>query len=170
MASVVAGGGVGNASPVTACLATLPVNTRSIVLLVSFGDFECLLTGDATFPTENAIMARYPADWLDVEVLKLGHHGSRTTSTSQAWADATSPEVCIASAAYSNSYGHPADDVRSRIEKHTDPSEAHKMRWYEGQGNPRNYNAYDEAAYCTARSGTIVVKVDGAAYSVEYSD
>ena len=58
-------------------------NTPSIVLRVAHGDFETILTGDATFTTEQHILGEYSADFLEVDILKLGHHGSRATSTSR---------------------------------------------------------------------------------------
>ena len=67
-----------------------PRNDRSIVLMLSYGEFDVVLTGDATKATEDAIIAEYDEDdWLGVEVLKVGHHGSVTTSTSPDWAAAT---------------------------------------------------------------------------------
>ncbi len=145
-------------------------NTRSIVLMVVYEEFACLLTGDATFPTEDAIVDRYEDDWLDVDVLKLGHHGSRRTSTSTNWLNVTKPEVCVVSASYHNSHGHPAHDVRMKVEQHTVQSEPHRMRWYRGQDNPYNLNTYREATYCTARNETIVISTNGQSYSLTYSD
>ena len=57
-------------------------NSLSTVLMVRYGTFNAILTGDATFDTEDAIMERYPSEWLHSTVLKMGHHGSRATSTS----------------------------------------------------------------------------------------
>jgi beta-lactamase superfamily II metal-dependent hydrolase len=147
-----------------------PVNTRSIVLKVHYDEFDCLLTGDATFPTEDSIINRYDADWLDVDVLKLGHHGSRVTSTSKTWADTVKPEVCIASASYAKMHGHPSHDLRERLEPHTSTVELHKIRWWKGKDSSYNLSDYDEATYSTARNGTIVVKTDGQSIDVAYKD
>ena len=54
-------------------------NARSIVLMVTHDKFDVLLTGDATHATEKRIVDRYDDEWLDVEVLKIGHHGSNAT-------------------------------------------------------------------------------------------
>jgi competence protein ComEC len=51
---------------------------------------------------------------LHADVLKVGHHGSRTSST-QAFLDAVSPSVALISAGYENSFGHPHPDVLGRL-------------------------------------------------------
>lgn len=75
-------------------------NARSIVLRLSYQDVDFILTGDATFETEEVILSRYPASWLQAEILKLGHHGSLETSSSQEWIDAIAPQIAIASAGW----------------------------------------------------------------------
>lgn len=141
-------------------------NTRSIVLKVTFNNFDAILTGDATFDTENDIMNRFTANFLDVELLKIGHHGSRATSTSSNWAAKVKPEIAVVSSAYSNSYGHPASNVIARLEQFTEPAPAHKFRWYNGPGRPRNITSYTEQIYCTGRNGNVVVKSDGTNFDV----
>jgi beta-lactamase superfamily II metal-dependent hydrolase len=137
---------------------------------VSYGQFNVLLTGDATFHTENAIMARYPSAWLDVDVMKIGHHGSKWTSTSDQWADTVKAEVAIASAAFTAKHGHPADEIRSRLERHATTAQPHKMRWWYNSSQSYNDDDYAEAIYCTARSGNILVTSDGQSFTVEYED
>ena len=53
---------------------------------------------------------------LDSDVLKLGHHGSKT-STSEAWLDTVTPQHAVVSAGIGNSYGHPHQDVMQRVFK-----------------------------------------------------
>ena len=135
-------------------------NTRSIVLKVTFGEFDAILTGDATFLTENAILDRYQQDFLHSELLKVGHHGSRTTSTSDAWAAAVRPMVAIASSGEENKFGHPSLDVVRRLESYLSPWSAHPM--ISGSGKKGAYrwhasNDYTKAMFNTASSGTIVV-------------
>jgi competence protein ComEC len=78
------------------------VNESSVVLLVSFGAFSALLTGDAPAPAEEgAARASGPVD-----VLKVGHHGSRTSS-SEAFLELSRPDVAVISVGRGNSYGHP---------------------------------------------------------------
>jgi len=86
-------------------------NAQSVVLLVRYGEFEALLTGDAPVEVEEAILDDLPSD---LEVLKVGHHGSNT-STSAVLLARTSPEVAVISVGARNRYGHPHTDVLNRI-------------------------------------------------------
>lgn len=89
-------------------------NEDSLVLLVRFGAFEALLTGDASTEIEKALLDRLPTE---LEVLKVGHHGSRT-STAEELLSATRPEVAVISSGARNRYGHPAPEVVARLERH----------------------------------------------------
>ena len=80
------------------------VNNGSIVLLVRYGTFEALLTGDAEAPVEALLEGR--GELGPVEVLKVAHHGS-DSGTTPAFVAATRPRVAIISAGADNSYGHP---------------------------------------------------------------
>ena len=99
-----------NGSPLASYSGT-DFNARSIVLLVRYGEFEALLTGDAPADVEEAILDLLPSD---LEVLKVGHHGSNT-STSPLLLARTSPEVAVISVGARNRYGHPHTDVLNRI-------------------------------------------------------
>lgn len=74
------------------------------------------------------------------------------------------------SASYAKMHGHPSHDLRERLEPHTTAVEQHKIRWWKGKDSSYNLSDYDEATYCTARSGTIVIKNDGQSYEVLYKD
>lgn len=145
-------------------------NAQSIVVMIKMGDFETVITGDATFDTENAIMGRYPAAWLDVDVLRVGHHGSRATSTQQRWVDTLKPERAIFSAAHRNGYGHPHRDVVRRLAARTGAVQAHRFRDWTGSDpnfEDHDHAAYLEGMYATAMSGTIVVRTDGSGFTLE---
>jgi competence protein ComEC len=89
------------------------VNDASIVLLGTFEGRRFLLTGDAEAGVEGELVARgLPA----VDLLKTGHHGSRT-STTAALVEATHPRVAAVSVGARNDYGHPSRDVLGRLEK-----------------------------------------------------
>lgn len=87
-------------------------NDRSLVFRVFFMNKIWMLTGDASTTVEEAILSRYSD--LDCDILKLGHHGSNT-STSGAWLDALTPETAIISVGYNNRYGHPNQEVLDRL-------------------------------------------------------
>jgi len=84
-------------------------NDASTVLMVQHGRLRLLLTGDAEAAQEAWLVDRW-GDALSATVLKVGHHGSRTSSTS-ALLDAVRPEVALVSVGAGNRYGHPAPEV-----------------------------------------------------------
>jgi competence protein ComEC len=91
------------------------VNEDSVVLLVEYGGFQALFAGDAGFPAEEVLRARVGR----VDVLKVGHHGSRG-STGDAWLDSLRPRLAIISVGR-NDYGHPAPATLARLAAHDVP-------------------------------------------------
>lgn len=89
------------------------VNAASIVIVLRYGNTSALLTGDAPSEVEQALVAKGIVP--DVDILKAGHHGSKT-STSQALLSAAKPEVVIYSVGKNNRYGHPHEDVVKRVQ------------------------------------------------------
>jgi competence protein ComEC len=92
-----------------------PKNNDSLVLRVRFGPHAFLLPGDAERQVEQEILAT--GEPARADVLKVGHHGSRTSSVEE-FVAAVSPVFAIVSAGYQNSYGHPNPDVLDRLEGH----------------------------------------------------
>jgi competence protein ComEC len=90
-------------------------NDASIVARLIYGDRSFLFTGDAGIRTENILMSLAP-ELMDVDVLKAGHHGSRT-STSLSFAQAASPTYAVISAGKDNTYGHPHKEVLDILKK-----------------------------------------------------
>jgi competence protein ComEC len=82
-------------------------NNDSIVFRLSLGDNTVLFPGDTEEPAQELILAG-GAD-LDVDVLKVPHHGGGTST--QAFLDATRPEVTVVSVGQPNDYGHPVPAV-----------------------------------------------------------
>jgi len=98
-------------------LADKPGNNDSLVLRISYGSRSFLLTGDMERGIESKLLAS-GAD-LHADVLKVGHHGSRTSST-EPFLEAVSPSVALISAGFENSFGHPHPDVLGRLSaRHT---------------------------------------------------
>ena len=89
------------------------VNSTSVVLKCEFGECSVILTGDAETDSEAEMIAEY-GDFLDCDILKLGHHGSKTSS-SYRFLEITSPEYAIACCGKDNTYGHPAAEVVYRL-------------------------------------------------------
>ncbi|MCI5774540.1 MAG: MBL fold metallo-hydrolase [Erysipelotrichaceae bacterium] len=87
-------------------------NDTSIILKITYGDTAFLFTGDGELAAEQAVLAN--ADDLSADVLKVGHHGSNT-STSPAFLEAIDPTYAIISVGQDNSYGHPHQEVLDRL-------------------------------------------------------
>ena len=111
----------------------------SVSIRTVFGSVAFVFTGDAETPTERGMINR--GHNLKAQILQLGHHGSRTSS-SREFLDAVQPEVAIYSAGEGNSYGHPHDETVDRI------------------------LSMGIQLYGTDVHGTIVVDTDGITYSV----
>lgn len=90
-------------------VATVESNTGSIVVLLEYGSTSVLLSGDSPISIEEWLVT-LDGEKLQSEVLKAGHHGSRT-STSEAWLSAVAPTYVVISAGEHNSYGHPHQEV-----------------------------------------------------------
>jgi competence protein ComEC len=88
------------------------LNNYSIVLRVVFGGNSFLFTGDAQTESEKEMLAKgYP---LKSDVLKVGHHGSGT-STSAAFLQAVSPQFAVISVGKDNDYGHPHPETLDKL-------------------------------------------------------
>lgn len=87
-------------------------NNTSIVLKITYGETTFLFTGDAEREAEQVILES-GAD-LSATVLKVGHHGS-DTSTSYPFLREIMPKYAVISVGEGNSYGHPTDDTLSRL-------------------------------------------------------
>ena len=121
-------------------------NDTSIVLMVTFGDTRFLFTGDMEIAAENDMMDYWGSDFdWNIDVLKVGHHGSSTSSGYRFLYNAD-PEYAIVSVGEDNTYGHPHEEVISR---------------YQDAGIPM---------FRTDELGHIIVTSDGANISVTWED
>ena len=87
-------------------------NDASLSVLASAGDFDVLITGDMDSEVEEALSEEQHLS--DVEVLVVGHHGSRYSTSTEFLTEIT-PQVAVISVG-DNSYGHPTQDVLDRLE------------------------------------------------------
>lgn len=83
-------------------------NDNSLVLGFNIGDLNYLVTGDAPIEIENKIMENFSS--IPCDILKVGHHGSKT-STSDSFVKYLSPKEAIISCGKNNKFGHPHDSV-----------------------------------------------------------
>lgn len=90
------------------------MNDYSIVIKLTFGSNKFLFTGDAQTLSENEILSK--GFDVSADVLKLGHHGSHT-STSSTFLDKVNPKYAIVSCGKDNDYGHPHDVTMKKLEK-----------------------------------------------------
>lgn len=89
-------------------------NSRSLVLDVRVDDKKFLFMGDAPIEIEKNILDNY--ENLDCDILKVGHHGSDTSSSLE-FLKEVSPEEAVISCGINNSYGHPHEEVIKNLEK-----------------------------------------------------
>ncbi len=87
-------------------------NSSSIVLRIVYGQTSFLFTGDAETDAEAVILNSGYS--LQSTVLKVGHHGSNT-STGYRWLREVAPEYAVISVGKGNTYGHPTEEVLSRL-------------------------------------------------------
>ena len=92
-----------------------PKNNDSLVLRLRYGRHSFLLTGDVERPIEYRMLQANELERADV--LKVAHHGSRTSST-EAFLGAVQPAFAVISAGFENSYGHPNREVIERLQEH----------------------------------------------------
>ena len=86
------------------------LNLASIVIKVTFGNNTFLFTGDAETQNEETI------NWPKVDVLKVGHHGSNTSSSEQ-FLNQIQPQISVISVGKDNDYGHPNSETIQKLEK-----------------------------------------------------
>lgn len=91
----------------------METNDGSIVGKLVYGNTSVLLTADSPISKELYLVNKNK-QVLDVDILKLGHHGSRTSSSLE-YLKATSPQVAIISAGLNNQYGHPHSEVLDKL-------------------------------------------------------
>lgn len=95
--------------------AASPKNNDSLVLRVRYGSHSFLLCGDVERQVEWRMLAENELQRTDV--LKVAHHGSRT-STTEEFLSAISPAFAVISNGFDNSYGHPHRDILERLARH----------------------------------------------------
>lgn len=119
------------------------INNMSIVMKVTYGENTFLFTGDAEKEEELEIIDTGAN--LDCDVLKVGHHCSKTSSSKEFLA-AVTPEICVIQVGENNDYGHPHSAPLKRIK------------------------GYTEEIYRNDICGDIIISTDGSNLTVEYEN
>ena len=93
------------------------LNNNSIVTKLYYNNFSCLFTGDIEEIAEKQILQEYKDNLqaLSSTVLKTAHHGSKTSSI-QDFIEVVKPKISLIGVGENNKFGHPNDDVISRLE------------------------------------------------------
>ena len=89
-------------------------NLNSIVFRIDYKNKSFLFTGDAEASNEMSIINSYELN--DIDFLKVGHHGSSSSTTSE-FIEEVSPDVAVISCGYKNQYGHPQRSTLDTLEK-----------------------------------------------------
>ncbi len=87
-------------------------NTTSIAARLIFGETAAVMTGDLDLASEKLLLQNTPD--LHAQILKLGHHGSRNSSSAEFLA-AVNPAIAIVSASADNTFGHPSPEVLAKL-------------------------------------------------------
>lgn len=119
------------------------LNNMSVVVKLKFGERTFLFTGDAEKTVEIDILASGAN--VDCDVLKVGHHGSGTSSCVE-FLEAVTPEICVIQVGADNDYGHPHKNVIERLKN------------------------YSDKIYRNDICGDIVIESDGTALNVKYEN
>lgn len=102
----------------TAGTAESNVNNHSLILELIYGETEFLFMGDAEETQENRLVNNFP-EMADTDFLKVGHHGSKTSSTSRLLQTAT-PQMGVVSLARQNQFKHPHREAVQRLHQFAD--------------------------------------------------
>ena len=88
-------------------------NDNSSVIYTELNNYKFLFMGDAGIEVEEELLEKY--NLQDIDVLKVGHHGSKTSSSKE-FIDEINPKYSIISVGKNNRYGHPNDNVLENLE------------------------------------------------------
>ena len=117
-------------------------NNESVVGQLIFGDFKMMFTGDAEAKEEKPILEAFGTGAVKSQVLKSGHHGSKSSSSAD-WLRAVQPEVVLISCGKDNDYGHPHKETMKK------------------------YHSLKLDIYETDKNGTITLTTDGKDYHIQ---
>lgn len=121
-------------------------NSVSPICLLEYADKTIVLTGDANEKTEKYLLGKGYFDNVDADVLKVGHHGSKSSTTND-FLNKIDCEYAIISCGTGNKYKHPTPELLDRLDKYVDLVD------------DDDYNGFAKV-YRTDEDGTITVQID----------
>ena len=92
------------------------INNNSLVLKLNYKQFNILFTGDIEKIAEEEIVKKYKSKELKADILKIAHHGSKTSSIEK-FIDLVSPQIALIGVGENNKFNHPNEEVIDRLEK-----------------------------------------------------
>ena len=93
------------------------INNNAIVAKMVYGKFNMLFTGDIEEIAEKEILKNYDKKVLNAVVLKVAHHGSKTSSTEE-FLENVNPKIALIGVGKNNNFGHPSGEVLYRLQEH----------------------------------------------------
>ncbi len=126
--------------PATPLIRDSELNNNSVVVRLDFKDFSCLFTGDIEKEREGQLLTESRSN-LNVDILKVGHHGS-SSSSSPLFIKSVGPKIAVICCGQGNKYGHPHQETISLLQ------------------------SLGIEIYQTDLSGTILIKTDGIDYQI----
>lgn len=102
--------------PVKNQISENPLNNNSLVCKLNYNNFSMLFTGDIEKVAEEKILKDIDNDLLNADILKVAHHGSKTSST-QKFIEKVQPKIALIGVGKNNKFGHPNEDVLNRLNK-----------------------------------------------------
>ena len=110
------GGSLGDLYPKEEQIVENVLNNNSMVMKLNFGNFSMLFTGDIEKIAERDMINNLNSNILKSDVLKIAHHGSKTSTTDE-FIRKVLPDIALIGVGKNNSFGHPSSEVIERLEK-----------------------------------------------------
>lgn len=104
------------------------LNNNSIVCKVCYKNTSILFTGDIEEIAERKILSKYSENQLKATILKVAHHGSKSSSI-QEFLDIVEPKIALIGVGEENKFGHPNDKVLERLNKLRYKCVQNRYRW-----------------------------------------
>lgn len=152
-----------NAEPVAGANDNRRMHANNLMVLVKYGDFKAILTGDAVGEAEAAALGSFGALVGNTTLLFASHHGAQSYgSNSDIWASAVRPKIVLYSADTHPTYGHPKGAIVDKFRslgslKKTKPH----LIWKDPKKDSDPKIETRLAEYVTVLSGTLVIESDG---------